>query len=108
MAVLSKEDFRARIAARVGESQEDEDLSFLEDMTDTYESLERGEELETLRGENARLLADNDSLRKRYKERFTMGNPPADDKGENDDILTPDAEHREVHEVKTIDELFFK
>ena len=44
MAVLTREDYRARVNARVGENASDEDLSFLEDMTDTYDSLAGSEE----------------------------------------------------------------
>lgn len=40
MAVLSKEDFLNVLKERIGDSIEEADLKFLEDMTDTYNDLE--------------------------------------------------------------------
>lgn len=40
MAVLTKDDFIARVKGRLGEELTDDDIAFLEDMTDTYEDLE--------------------------------------------------------------------
>ena len=40
MAVLTKDEFIARVKARLGEDLTDEDIAFLEDMTDTYNDLE--------------------------------------------------------------------
>lgn len=40
MAVLSKEDFMTRLKERIGDDTSDEALSFIEDMTDTFNDLE--------------------------------------------------------------------
>ena len=39
MAVLSRDDFMARINERVGDDNSDDALSFIEDMTDTFDDL---------------------------------------------------------------------
>lgn len=39
MSVLSREDYLSRIKGRLGEELADEDISLLEDMTDTYDDL---------------------------------------------------------------------
>ena len=39
MAVLSRDDFMARINERVGDDNSDDALSFIEDMTDTFDNL---------------------------------------------------------------------
>lgn len=41
MAVLEKEAFMNLIKAKIGDSTSDEDLKFLEDVTDTYNDLEQ-------------------------------------------------------------------
>lgn len=41
MAMLDREKFFERIKERLGEDDSDEALSFLEDVTDTYDDLER-------------------------------------------------------------------
>lgn len=99
MPVLTREDFRARVSARVGESTTDEDLSFLEDMTDTYDSLAGSED--TIR----QLREENESLRRRYRERFEVADPPA----ENDPpapIDTPEPED-DIIKMETVEELLY-
>ena len=39
MSVLNKEDFLTRIHERIGADTTDEAIAFMEDMTDTYNSL---------------------------------------------------------------------
>ena len=99
MAVLTREDFRARVNARVGESTTDDDLAFLEDMLDTYDSLSGSED------EITRLTSENESLRRRYRERFEVADPPE----ENDppaDIGKPDPED-DITKIETVDELLY-
>ena len=92
MVIETREEFLNRIGARIGDS--DEDLAFLEDMTDTYDSLAAGADKETI----ARLTADNEELRRKYKERFFE--PSARDPD-------PDPEEPDEEEVKTqFEELF--
>lgn len=99
MAVLTREDYRARVNARVGENASDEDLAFLEDMTDTYDSLAGSEE--TIR----QLREENDSLRRRYRERFEVADPPKEDDPPAD-MLVPDPED-DIEKIETVDDLMF-
>lgn len=69
--ILTRENFMARINERVGESTEDSDLSFLEDMTDTYNHLESLANSERI----SELEEENETLRKKYRERFEGGDP---------------------------------
>lgn len=99
MAVLTREDFRARVNARVGESTTDDDLAFLEDMLDTYDSLSGSED------EITRLTSENESLRQRYRERFEVTDPLT----ENDPpapITVPDPED-DIEKIETVDELLY-
>ncbi len=90
MIIETREAYLQRISDRIGDS--DDDISFLEDMTDTYDSLAGAGSQEEIQ----RLTAENEELRRKYKERFFS--PPADP--------DPDPEPKEV-EVKTkFEELF--
>ena len=96
MAVLTREEYRRRISERVGESTDDSDLAFLEDMTDTYNSLAGSED------EIIRLREENNDLRRRYRERFEVGDPsPISEDAA--DLRTPDPEDEET-KVRTVEE----
>lgn len=95
MVIETREEYLKRIGDRIGDSAED--LAFLEDMTDTYDNLTALSDRETI----ARLTADNEELRRKYKERFFT---PAD-------VPNPDPEEPEEpeeEEVKTQFEELFK
>lgn len=64
MIIETREEYLRRIGERIGDSEDD--LSFLEDMTDTYDSLSTGADRDTI----ARLTTENEELRRKYKERF--------------------------------------
>ena len=88
--VLTKEEFLSKIKERIGENPTDEDISFVEDMTDTIDSLSQGDDWQ-------KKYEENDAMwRKKYTERF----------------FTPDKEpEKEPEETKdseeiTIDDLF--
>ena len=87
MIIENREEYLRRIGERIGES--DEDIAFLEDMTDTYDSLSAGAD----RDEIARLTAENEELRRKYKERFFS---PAD----------PDPEPEPEYMKTSFDDLF--
>ena len=73
MAVLSRDDFMARINERVGDDNSDDALSFIEDMTDTFDDLSSSnntEEWEKKYNELDRMW------REKYKARFM--NPGTD------------------------------
>lgn len=64
MAIRTSEEFLAIIKQRVGDSTSDEDISFIEDASDTINSMSQHEtEIEKLR-------AENEELRKKYRDRF--------------------------------------
>lgn len=69
MATLDREMFFERIKERLGEDKSDEALSFLEDVTDTYNDLERraAGDGEDWKGKYEALDGE---WRKRYRERF--------------------------------------
>ena len=74
MVIGTRDEYLKRIGDHIGES--DEDIAFLEDMTDTYDSLSSGSDREELQ----RLSAENEELRRKYKERFfTYGAPGSED-----------------------------
>lgn len=64
MAVSTKEDLVARISASFGENLSDDNISLLEDLSDTIDSFSDNEDWKTKYEEN------DASWRKRYKERF--------------------------------------
>lgn len=80
MAVLSKEDFFARLHTRIGEDTSDEAISFLEDMTDTFNDLEKRATGDGVNWEQ-RYHDLDESWKKRYRHRFFSGesNMPSDE-----------------------------
>lgn len=64
MAIRTSEEFLTMIKERVGDSTSDEDILFIEDASDTINSMSQHEaEIEKLR-------AENEDLRKKYRDRF--------------------------------------
>ena len=101
MAVLSKEDFTARLKARIGDDDSDEALSFLEDMTDTFNDLETRSANKD--GEDwKKKYEDNDKAwREKYKSRFyDSGTTPEDVKKEQTEDVKDDGTET------TFDDLF--
>lgn len=99
MAVLKKEDYIARVKARLGEDLTDEDIAFLEDMTDTYEDLE-GRVAEDWK---ARYDALDREWREKYVERFNSGSGISYVEDSVGDVTEDEAE--DVY-VTTYEELF--
>ena len=83
MVIDTREEFLKRIGEKIGDS--DEDITFLEDMTDTYDSLRSASDQETIQ----RLTAENDELRKKYRERFFKPADSAKDDPDDDDDPEP-------------------
>lgn len=94
MIIESREEYLKRVGDRVGDSAED--ITFLEDMTDTYDHLVTLSDGDTI----ARLKSENEELRRKYRERFFS--PGADP--EPDEPDEPD----EPEEIKTKYEELFK
>ena len=72
MAVLSKEDFLKAIQTRIGEDSSDDAMKFIEDMTDTFDSLTTAS---TGDGEDWKAKYDelDKTWREKYKARFFEG-----------------------------------
>lgn len=94
MAVLSREDLMKRLNEALGE---DADVSIMEDVADTYDSVADHSDAE----EWERKYNENEAAwRKRYRDRFESGTPDSDRKDPEDD-----SQEEEI-KVKTFDELF--
>lgn len=95
-ALTTKEAFMTRIRERIGDDTSDEAIQFIEDMTDTYDELEKNE------GEDwKKRYEENDKQwREKYTSRFystdSQGNDNNEETGSNDDEVV----------MKTFDDLF--
>lgn len=76
MAVRTSEEFLTMIKQRVGDSTSDEDIAFIEDASDTINSMSQHET------EIERLRAENEDLRKKYRDRFFDPKPDEPDSNE--------------------------
>lgn len=93
--VLTRDEFFEAINKRVGENTDDESLKFIEDMTDTYNSLVDDRSIEEWEKKYNDLDAE---WRERYRRRFFEG------KEDNVDENHEDVE--DESEPSTFDELF--
>lgn len=66
MSVLDRDTFLARVRDRIGEATDDDSISFLEDMTDTYESLTANAQEDW----KSRYEENDRQWRERYRNRF--------------------------------------
>lgn len=73
MAILDKNAFFEAINARVGDSTADEDLQFLADMQDTYNSLAVDPNTTVSRTDYDTLQGRYNELAANYRERFLNG-----------------------------------
>lgn len=100
MAILSKEDFFSRLNERIGNDTSDDGINFLEDMTDTYNDLEKkangnGEDWKTKYEENDK------AWKEKYKRRFFSSG------GGNSDVQGVDKKDEGYNpESVTIESLF--
>lgn len=99
--VLSKEEFLSHIQGRIGEDTTDEALSFMEDMTDTYNDLAtkaNGDGVDW----KAKYEENDKAWRDKYKERFFSGDvtSPAAAIDDQEEDVSEDSSPR------TFDELF--
>lgn len=93
MAVLTLPELITKIKAKIGEDTSDESIELLEDVTDTFNSNNGGEDWKTKYEENDK------EWRKKYIDRFSGSG--ADDQDE-------DGEEEEEEEEKTTFEDLFK
>ena len=82
MAVLNRDDFFARINKIIGTDSSDESISFVEDMTDTYNSLEKSANGDGVNWEEKYHELDN-SWKKKYQNRFFSGSSTTFPQGDN-------------------------
>lgn len=94
MAILSRDDFFSAIESRVGTDTSNESIQFLEDMTDTYNSLEGRARGDGIDWEQRYHELDN-SWRERYRHRFYDGGgsqvPPMYTEPDNEDSYDPES-----------------
>ena len=69
MAIRTSEEFLTMIRDRIGDSTADDDISFIEDASDTINSMSQHE------AEIVQLRAENEDLRKKYRDRFFEPKP---------------------------------
>ena len=91
MAVLSFDELIAKIKTKIGEDTSDESIALLEDVTDTFNANNGGEDWKTKYEENDK------EWRKKYIDRFSGSGGRA-----------PDEEEEEEEEEKTTFEDLFK
>ena len=72
MAVLTRDEYFARLQSRLAEDTSDDGISFLEDMTDTYNDLESRANGDGVDWERKYRELD-ESWKKRYRHRFFSG-----------------------------------
>ena len=106
MAVLNKADFMNAIKSRIGEDNSDETLKFLEDISDTYNDLEKklNPNKKTDEEWQSELEAKDKEWREKYKARFfegieTEGNP-------EEKMVNPEPKKPTPEETITVDDLF--
>lgn len=102
MAILSKDEFFESITNIIGTSTDDDAISFMENMSDTYNSLE--EKANANGGDVEKRLKElDDSWREKYKKRFFSSKGGAFERFDEED-KTPEKQPEDI----TIDELFKK
>lgn len=100
MSVLSRDEMLEKTRALLGERTDDEAIAFIEDVTDTYDSISGARSGYTEEEVTAKVNEVEEKWRKKYRDRF-FGNSGDDDDDEPDDGNT------NTEEV-TIDDLFDK
>lgn len=98
MAILEKEAFMNLIRERIGDSTSDEDLKFLEDVTDTYNDLEQKSNSDNTNEWEEKYNNLDKEWREKYKARFFQTDNGNDDDDDNDS--------RENNDDIQIDDLF--
>lgn len=102
MAVLTKEEYFAKLHERLGSDTSDEGISFIEDMTDTYNDMEKKSNGDGVDWEKKYKELD-ESWKKRYRHRFFSGDggvPNERDRENNSSPYNP--------EDVTVSDLFIK
>jgi hypothetical protein len=105
MAILNKETFLNRIKERIGEDTSDEAISFMEDMTDTFNELESKATNADKEDWKSKYIENDKMWREKYKSRFfdTSDSPEEPPAPEESDEKSD--EEKRAEEI-TIDDLF--
>ena len=101
MSVLSRDELLEKTRTLLGERTDDEAITFIEDVTDTYDSISGAKSGYTEEEVTAKVNEVEEKWRKKYRDRF-FGNG-----GDGDDDDEPDGGATNTEEV-TIDDLFEK
>lgn len=101
MSVLSKDELLEKIRSLLGERTDDEAITFIEDVTDTYDSISDAKSGYTEDEVTAKVNEVEEKWRKKYRDRFFGSG------GDDDDDDEPDGGNTNTEEV-TIDDLFEK
>lgn len=96
MAIRTREELLTQIRDIIGDSTEDNALSILEDVTDTYADLETRAADQT--DWQARYTQLDQEWRQRYRDRFTSGS--------DDPATPPDPDPEPDETIMTFEELF--
>lgn len=101
MGVLTRDEFFAKLHERIGEDTSDEAITFLEDMTDTYNDMEKRVNGDGTDWEKKYHELD-ESWKKRYRHRFFNGG----DKAVVGEGETAEVDDKPDAEEITIEDLF--
>lgn len=99
MSVLSREEFFERLSSHIGDSTSDDSIAFMEDMTDTYNSLSEQSENDANYWKD-RCEKIDEAWKTKYKHRFFSGGSMATP---DKNINSPEGNSAED---TTIDDLF--
>lgn len=101
MAILDREGYFARLQERLAEDTSDEGISFLEDMTDTYNDMEKRVNGDGVDWEKKYKELD-ESWKKRYRHRFFSGG----DRGVPESVTAVDETEEYRPDEVTVEDLF--
>lgn len=79
MAILSREELQSKLQERFGESENDDDISFVEDITDTFNNFDSNDQ-STRISELETQLAEQ---KKKYRDRFFSNNSESHEQHED-------------------------
>ena len=98
MAVKTKTDILNSLKEIIGDSTEDNALSLIEDVTDTFDDFEKKTQDNT--NWEQKYKENDEAWKKKYKDRFFSSNDDNDDNDSNDD------KDETVEKPKTYENLF--
>lgn len=104
MAILKRDEFLNRINSLIGDDTSDDSIKALEDLTDTYNELEKRAEGDGVDWKQK--YEDNDrAWKKKYTSRFYSGNGYSNPEYSDDEPSEEDKARERAEKIK-IDDLF--